>query len=84
MLIINYLLIYYVMHVYIYYIIGMLITFMMITYSRCYYDTLNTYSTDMKLFVVSFTFLYCSFLWLLLSAFTTFHLWYLVIDQQGH
>ncbi|CAK79295.1 unnamed protein product (macronuclear) [Paramecium tetraurelia] len=53
----------------------LLISFIMITYSRCYYDTLNSYSSDSKLFLVSFTFLYCSFLWILLTAFTLFHLW---------
>ncbi|CAD8121519.1 unnamed protein product [Paramecium sonneborni] len=52
-----------------------LITFIMITYSRCYYDTMNSYSTDAKLFLVSFTFLFCCFLWILLTAFTLFHLW---------
>ncbi|CAK66181.1 unnamed protein product (macronuclear) [Paramecium tetraurelia] len=52
-----------------------LISFILITYSRCYYDTMNSYSSDAKLFLVSFTFLYCCFLWILLTAFTLFHLW---------
>ncbi|CAK68608.1 unnamed protein product (macronuclear) [Paramecium tetraurelia] len=53
----------------------LLISFIMLTYSRCYYDTLYSYSSDSKLFLVSFTFLYCCFLWILLTAFTFFHLW---------
>ncbi|CAD8125753.1 unnamed protein product [Paramecium sonneborni] len=53
----------------------LLLSFIMITYSRCYYDTLNSYASDGKLFLVSFTFLFCCFLWILLTAFTIFHLW---------
>ncbi|CAD8126238.1 unnamed protein product [Paramecium sonneborni] len=52
----------------------LLLSFIIITYSRCYYDTLNSYSSDGKLFLVSFTFLLCCFFWILLTAFTLFHL----------